>query len=333
MTKKSVETFRDYLRVLESQLSYASTSRILKISQRLIFVWLGESKRAAAAGDTASIYLFKLDEDDPDEGWFHNFCRDVCSASVEEIESGARQRARDGVFQNSKFQGRTVYRQDPALIGKPWLVDLLDLSDDLLRDERGMAVPEQVWTPPSNELALGILAAYSKRYRKQTQGGGVQVNVGGGVQIVGGERPQITAPQPLPMVQIIKQDAEPAEFEEISEAEQLAEMLGAAPDEPDDNVEPTPDGVGVIDRTAVASIGPRPVVPQGMQREFQALVDRGAIAPDGKTIGTTVAPVIRSTTPAEYAPTPSAILSPRTPLNAAEIALLSRLPSTTDRKV
>jgi hypothetical protein len=297
----------------------------MKQSPRLIFVWIGESRRAAAAGDVDSVFFFKLDPDDEDEQpvWFHDACRDVVSASIEEIESAARQRARDGVYQISKFQGRSVIKIDPDLEALGF-----EGTEAYMRGADGKVVYEQVWTPPSNELTLGVLAAYSRRYKKQQQGGAtVTVNTayGGGVVTVGGEnRPQITA---LPQVQIV--DSEPAEFTELS----LDEILGPEPelpDEPDDSFpEPTPDGVGVIDRAAAASI------PAGMRAEWDKLVARGAIRPDGATIGTTVAPVVIATvTPSEYSPEPNPLIRPTNgkPLSDAERALLSRLPGSLNRK-
>jgi hypothetical protein len=184
---KSPQAFRDYLRVLEAQLSYAATSRALRQSQRLIFIWIGDSKRAAAAGEVDSIYLFKIDPNDEDEqpGWFHDFCRDVCSASIEEIESAARMRARDGVWMDAKFQGRTVYKINPDLEALGF-----EGVEAYERDENGKAVPERIWSAPSNEIVLGVLAAYSRRYRKQQQGGAqVNVNVGGGVQVMARTEP------------------------------------------------------------------------------------------------------------------------------------------------
>jgi hypothetical protein len=64
--------------------------------------------------------------------YFHQFCRQAGNAVIENIEANSKKRARDGVWIVARFQGATVYARDPALIGKPWLVDMLGL-DAILR--------------------------------------------------------------------------------------------------------------------------------------------------------------------------------------------------------
>lgn len=296
--------------MLEGQLSYAKTSKVFNLAPRGVFQWLAESKRAAAAGEVDSMFFFKIDPDDADETpvWFHDAAWECVTASVEEIESAARVRARDGVWEDAKFQGRTVYKIDP---------DLEELGFEgaaaYMRDANNKPIPERVHQAPSNELVLGILASYSRRYRK-TQAGGTTVNVGAGAGgvITVGVRPQIAA-QPLPSVQIVDA-SEPAVFKEIADETEMAELLGE--DAPDDKSDDAPESVAAPPR----------VIPAGFRAEYDRLVARGAIPET----------VIQTATPPEYQAAPDPLIRPtdngRSPLTAEERALLSRLPGALNRR-
>jgi hypothetical protein len=203
--KKSPEMLRAYLSVSAAKVSNVQTSRILGISEDLIYQWTAASRRAQSQGDNPSEWFFSYPDDDDEPRWFHELVRATITASVGDIEAAARQRARDGVFTDAKFQGRTVYKQDPELINQPDLVELLGLPDDLLRIN-GKLVPEQTWVPPATDLVLGILAAHSRTYSKRsTVDLNVNARVNGGVKVIPMFAPPPPAIEaPLPVLEILQ---------------------------------------------------------------------------------------------------------------------------------
>jgi hypothetical protein len=296
---RSVEFFRTYIRVLGATVSYVEAARRLNLSEAWVYKCLSSSKAASAAPDVPSVFLFEAEEDDGEPRWFHDHVRSAVSNSIEAIEAAARSRALHGTFTAAKFQGKTVYKEDPTLLGvDDQLLDMLGLPDRLLRDERGRPVPEQVWTPPSTDLVLGILAAHSKRYRKQSS---VDVNLSarlsGGVQVIGNKpAPSIAAPLPM-LVEIVQEAIEeperaatdeepPADFTELDDIG--VTDTPAEPDEPEPEAAPTP---------------PAPVM-------------------------------IRAATPTEYAPPTQAgpLAPPRRALSPMERDLLTRLNGTPEQR-
>ncbi len=225
---KSSERFCQYLDILQATTSYAETSRALQQSEDLIFKWLRASKKAKEAGESPSVFLFAYGEDD-EVLYLHEHVKAAITTSIEEIESAARGRARHGVWTVSKFQGKTVYQSNPDY-EDPEMRELLGITDPWLRDKNGDRIPEMNWAPPSTDLVMGILAAHSKRYKKQSQ---VNVDVNarhsGGVLLVGGSAPKTITqqtPLPLPALEIIDEperpltDDEPNRIEEPGEDQQ-----------------------------------------------------------------------------------------------------------------
>ena len=305
--KRSPEMFRALITLLDANPNYLEASRALRVSERLPFIWLQASKAAAAAGETESEFLFKLDPDDADEAprWLHEHARDAISISIEQIEAAARHRARDGVWSRAKWQGRDVYKLcDPAL------ADLL--GDEYERDAKGNRIPEMIWTPPATDLVLGVLAAHARRYKKLAGGTTVNVNANAqsnGVLVIGKPKPAA----PLPILEVVQP---------VDDAEAIAEMLGEdLPDVPDDEPELSPAGVAVVDRTAIAA---QKFIPPGFRSEWDKLVAKGAIKPDET--------VIREASPPALGPAVDPLIRPHAALSEAERALLSRLPDKTNRK-
>jgi hypothetical protein len=269
MTKKSPEHFCNYLRVLAATVSYAETSRTLGDDQSLIYRWLNESKAASATPDVPSVFRFEFEGETK---FLHEFVRACITSSIEAIEAAARSRALRGTYTVAKFQGRTVYQIDPDL-------EELGFSgpEAYKRDPgTGEPKPELVWTPPSTDLVMGILAAHSKRYRKQTSiSMDVNNRVSGGVMIVGGgSRPamQNIAP-PLPFLEIIEDaEAEPVRADDPAPAHD---------DEPEDEQPIPPERVQPEERTIREATpanyqptpSPSPLSPTQSERTFRPLSD------------------------------------------------------------
>jgi hypothetical protein len=292
MTLKNREFLREYIRVLNDVCSYADAARVLKMDQSTIFVWLRQSKAAAEAKENPSPWLISVDGE---ERYFHQHCRRAGDNTTEHIEANAKKRARDGFWVPSMFQGRRVPARDPKLIGRQWLIDMLGLDDDLLRDKAGNVIFEMQYVPPATDLAMGLLAANSKKYRKQSS---VDVNMrGGGVVVVPMRAEPAKVAAPLPILEIVQSvtDEEPAaDFAELEEAEDIdLKVTDTPPDAPP---------VAPVDEPAT----PR--------------------APTPPTTG----PRISTPTPPEYAGAgPNAMIKPRggRPLSDLERDLLSKLPS------
>jgi hypothetical protein len=196
----------------------------------------------------------------------------------------------------AKWQGRDVWQlEDPAL------VDLLGLPDEYRRDAKGNRIREMVWLPPATDLVLGVLAAHARRYKKLA-GGNVSVNVNAnaqsnGVLVIGKPKPAA----PLPILEVVQP---------VDDAEAIAVMLGE--DMPDDEPELRPEAVEIVDRVLA--------VPY----------------PSPKTAAPVPEPVmIKTPTPAEYAPAVAPLLRPRVALTELERDLLARasaIPGALNRK-
>jgi hypothetical protein len=233
MTKKSVERFVAFLDVLQGTCSYAETSRALGQHETTIFRWLAASKKDAEHPEQLSEYRFVYGEAD-EEKYLHQHVRAAVNTSIEEIESSARGRARSGHYTKSMFQGKTVYQTNPDYDDP----ELLGITDPWLRDKNGDRIPELVWHAPSTDLVAMILAAHSKRYRRQSQVN-VDVNnrLSGGVMLLNGSQPAAriaTQSAPLPMVEILE-SAEPEPIARTNEpdaedvdAEEPAAVVPAA---------------------------------------------------------------------------------------------------------
>jgi hypothetical protein len=220
MTFRSVPFFRDeYLPTLSRLVSYTQTARALGLGEAIVYVWLRESKAAAKLGDDKSVYFFEYQGEGP--RYFHQWVKLVHRASIEDIEANARARARDGYWRPCRFQGKTVWRDDPKIAGyDDKTLDMLGYPDRLLRIN-GELQPEMEWIPAGTDLVIAVLQSNSETYRRRSSiDMNVNQRVSGGLMVVGGPRPPA-----LPMVQVIEQ-AEPA----------LDDILGPEPvasDEPD----------------------------------------------------------------------------------------------------
>ncbi len=230
MTKKSPEFFCQLLTVLQGTVKNAETCRIMGVTEQSFYYWQTESKKSAERGDSPSVYFFEWNGS---ERWLHEHIRACITVSIEAIEAAARGRALHGTTTTAKFQGKTVYKTNPDL-------EQLGFTgpDAYYRDANGQPIAEEVWSPPSTDLVLAVLAAHSKRYRKQSQVSiDMQARVSGGVMVVGGSKPiqqAITQAAVLPALEVLddEQPAE-AEFNEVIDDENdVDEVLDAPEPEP-----------------------------------------------------------------------------------------------------
>lgn len=261
--KKSTDRFIAYLDILHGTVSYGETSRLLGQAESTIYRWIAQSKKDAEQPERPSEFSFAYGEGNEIK-YLHQHIKDAINMSIEEIESAARGRARHGVWTVSKFQGRTVWRVDPELEAMdPEVRAILGYKDCLLRDENGQPVPELNWTPPSTDLTLALLSAYSRRFRRTSQVNvDVRNQVSGGVMLLNGNAPQaktITHQAALPLVEILE-SAEPEPVAHAGDAD--ADIEDVETDEPaadGEEVEAAEEPVAVAP-VPPPSTGPNPAV-------------------------------------------------------------------------
>jgi hypothetical protein len=234
MTKRSPQTFSAFLDLMQGDPIYANASRALGLHPSCIFRWLKASKLDASNGVQNSEFYFEYGGQTK---YLHEFFREVISISVEHIEAAARSRCL-GFYTNSMFQGKTVYRTNPDY-DDPVLRELLGITDPWLRDEHGDRVPEKIWHPPSTDLVLAVLAAHSKRYRKQSSlSVDLNARVSGGVMVIGQPAQNtITHSVPLPVLEVLEvlDSAEPPLAEPNADG---AKPLTDEPDADEQEAEP-----------------------------------------------------------------------------------------------
>jgi hypothetical protein len=240
MTHKSYETFCAYLDILSATLSYAKSSRALKHNERLIYKWINDSKRAKEQKIQNEFHF----EYHGEEKYLHQHIKDCVSASVEEIEAAARSRARDGHWTVAMFQGQTVYKRDPKLIGVGSdILEMIGYKDDLLRDQNGSLVPEMVWHPPSTDLVQMILQAHTQKYKRQSSANvtlDINNRLSGGVMVASEFGPQKSIAAPLPALEIVEPRGEAvavlryedAKAGDVAEAQDVDDAEAEAEDEP-----------------------------------------------------------------------------------------------------
>ena len=237
MTKASPEFFRQYLDVLAAVITSRKACAIVGIDDETARKWDIKSRRDQAAKIEGSVFLF---EHAGVEAWFHEHTRRAVSRSVEDIEAAARDRALNGTYTVAQYRGQTVYRLNPDWVDES-MRELLGLTerDMYLRDENGNLVPEMVWQPPATDLVLGILAAHSSRYKKQSKIDiDMNARVTGGLLIAEAPSPKIfQRPVPVPVIEVVK-EAEQIEDGEMADTDDLVTDTSPTRDEPENIAAP-----------------------------------------------------------------------------------------------
>ncbi len=188
--KRTIEYFTDYLDAMSAVGTAAGASRAAGIDSVTALRWTKLSRdHAKTKNPEESEFHFSYRGS---EGWFHDHVRDVQKALVQDILEGAMIRARDGAATVAMLDGQIVYQLNPEF--DPRTPGIQDLDEETLRlcgyatrflyDEKGKKIPSVVRSAPSNELALSMLAGFSKRFAKRLSVEH-QHQVSGGVMVVG----------------------------------------------------------------------------------------------------------------------------------------------------
>jgi hypothetical protein len=244
---KSIEFFRDeYLPTLWRLTAYTATARALGISERAVFVWLDESREAMRRGENPSVYLFEFDGSEP--RYFHQHVKSAIRSCTDLVEANFRARIRDGFWRTNKWQGRTVYREDPSLIGlEDETIFMLGLPDRLLRIN-GEVQPEVEWVPPPIDGVIKFLESKSSSYARKLQ---QNINVSGKIGLGGTQRVSWQRPAPLQQVEVLGDtlasmvvtDTDPAELPRAARDDADEENIVTEVPSDDDADENQPDAV------------------------------------------------------------------------------------------
>lgn len=305
-------------------LSYTGAARSAGVTSRSLFGWIKLSQ-----------------SDDPDYsvemlGEVVPFATAVTTARrimLHTARSEFERRSHLGHDEIVYFQGQVTWKLDPRAmaIDDPDTRELCGYRRDGLLEIDGALVANTAHREPPVAATLAMLSmGFPSEYIPKTKQEIQQTVISGGViQPKAMTRPPVIPPAPeRPQLEVLP-DVDPDIAELLGEPEEL-------PDEPDDLPEPSPLGVAVIDAAAIAA-QPRPsrFIPPGFRSEFDKLVAKGVIRPDGSTA--TEPPVIRQPTSATpYASQSDPLIRPtengRRPLSDAERALLGKLPNANTRK-
>jgi hypothetical protein len=257
--KRSPEFFaNEYLPTLARYVSFTQTARALGINESTVYVWLQESRAAMKRGDDPSDYLFAYQGEE--RRYLHQWIKQAQKASISDIESNARARARDGYYRVCRFQGKTVWRDDPKLVGfDDRTLDMLGFPDRLLRIN-GELQPETEWVPGGTDLIIAVLQSNSELYRRRSS---VDVNmsarVSGGVMVMGGSKPPSIA-APLPMVEIIQEATADDEPDTVAVDDEDQAEFSDVTDTPPDAPEPEPGPMIRAETPAEYAPAPAPIL-------------------------------------------------------------------------
>ncbi|MBR0989122.1 LysR family transcriptional regulator [Bradyrhizobium japonicum] len=148
--KKSQATYAELLDAIVEHGSITTAARSIGVSPASAFSWMQQSAKGEPGFDVEW-----MNETVP----LHAAVKQASRQVGFDILEGFRKRMRDGVTTVAQYQGKTVYRRDPAC-DRYSDSELIELGiDRYLRDGAGNFIPETVWTPPPVQGVLALLAA------------------------------------------------------------------------------------------------------------------------------------------------------------------------------
>lgn len=237
MTKRSPEFFAELVAAIAETGSIAAAAKVCRCSVSAVWGWI-----ASSAKGEPGFNVEWMGETVP----LHQAVKQAQRLVSATILDNFRNRLLRGTDEIARFQGRTVYRRDPALdhLSDRDLEDL-GIATRYLKDADGNFIPEMIHQEPPIQGVLALLAAdFPKQFgSRQT----IEVNSrSSGVQVV---KHQYAQPKPLP---VSVQEVAPVAAIEAPivdvEPEDLSDILG----EPE-SAEPGP---------VVEAVAPPPAEPR-----------------------------------------------------------------------
>lgn len=232
--KRSHEAFVAYLQGFEKYCTDTAAAKAAGVHRMTISRWLSESREAAKNENTSTDLHFEFGGS---VAYLHEHRKQAEKNIVGDIIGGALARARDGIISPTLFQGRRVPKIDYARLAKG---DLPPERCILVDPVTGEPEYEEQWTPPSNELVLGTLAAFTKRFSKRQHIEHDHRHSGGiGVMVANQNAPR----ERLPMVEVIEPVAEAAITDAshvLEPGEMQPEVIATPASEPEPAPPPPP---------------------------------------------------------------------------------------------
>jgi hypothetical protein len=129
-TDEALRRFLDHL-VVKPNLTHCGLA--IGIAEPTTFSWISKSQRAP------NEWMIDWPEGEPPLP-FHQQILVARKKNVALYEHQIRDEIRNGIPEVVVYNGELAYQRDPELVGRPWLVEMLGLPDDLLRID-GRVVP------------------------------------------------------------------------------------------------------------------------------------------------------------------------------------------------
>ncbi|UGX93687.1 hypothetical protein G6321_00050295 [Bradyrhizobium barranii subsp. barranii] len=272
MTKRSPEFFAELVAAIAQTGSIAAAAKACRCSVSSVWGWLSSSAKGEPGFD-----VDWMGETVPLHQAVKQAQRLVSAAILDRFRS----RLLHGTDEVARFQGRTVFRRDPALDHlDDKSLEQLGITTRYLKDAEGNFIPEMIHHEPPVQGVLALLAAeFPKVWGAKST---VEINQkSSGVKIVRHGYDQPKAPVPVEVVQEAPALAPPSVDDDLSD------LLG----EESEPVEPEPEAIElpVPEPQPVIQAEPEPPPPTGLTELQRELLSRLKAGP-GSTRSAPVRP-------------------------------------------
>jgi transposase-like protein len=226
--KKGPELFIEICDQLVGNPSLTNACRAVGIAPSTLFRWIADCAERP--------HLYEFEFADFGTVTLAQAIKLTRRMAVALINSEIHRRALLGNDEVVVFQGRLQYRDNPKFVG--WTDEEMSAlgfspADRILRDKNGNPVPLTVTRPPSDALSLAVMKAMGGPEWADRRS--VDVNVGGGVMVLGRKQPTPAAvAAPVVEATITEEPPpEPAQVQpapvEIAHAEVGAQIVATTP--------------------------------------------------------------------------------------------------------
>lgn len=262
--KRSPEFFAELVAAIAETGSIAAAARVCRCSVSAVWGWLASSAKGEPGFDVEW-----MGETVP----LHIAVKQATRLIGAGILDRFRHRLLHGTEEVCRFQGKTVYKRDPALdhLSDQDLADLGITTRYLRRPDGSFVEERQIVEPPVAAVLAYLSSEYPKVWGAKST---VEINQkSSGVKVVRHEyiQPKPKAPVPLEIVQEAPSLAPPVDDGE----DDLSDLLG----EESETIEPEPEAIETEPAPIVqAEAEPSPTAPQGLsplQRELLARLKAG----------------------------------------------------------
>jgi hypothetical protein len=211
MSKHSHANLTHFLDLMTGHPNISAGARAIGCTPQAVFLWLKRS----AAGDEKFLVRWPDAEDAPIQ--FAEAVKLARKRFTVLFESQMRSEVVNGIPRVVIHNGEVQYQKDPELVGKPWLIELLGLPDDLLRID-GKVQPLVVYESAPSHLKIHV----SRGLIPQTYGDHRTVDVNARVR----SSVMVIGSNPKPEPKTIEHASEPVQ---AIEGDPFADQPGDSP--------------------------------------------------------------------------------------------------------